>query len=112
MHYAITQPGNLVPGGADHFLRFDAGLAGIAIAITITRSPVVRLAGAEILGIGGLAVASLHKAVRERHRLAVVVYESALLAPTSRAVLAAARYPTTLVAIDQTASARMPGRKP
>ena len=36
-------------------------------SLTITRSPVVRLAGAEILGIGGLAVASLHKAVRERH---------------------------------------------
>jgi hypothetical protein len=83
MRYAVTQPGNLVPGGADLFLRFGAALAGIAIALTVTRSPLIRMAGAALLGVGGLIVASM-----QNSRLITLAY---VAATTWWAATAAAR---------------------
>jgi hypothetical protein len=56
MRYAVTQPPNLVPLGPDFLARVGAAVTGIAIALTVARSPLIWMAGGLLLGIGGLLV--------------------------------------------------------
>jgi hypothetical protein len=59
MRYAISQPASLVPGGFAVLVRLGGAITGIAIALTVARQPVLGLATAVILAIGGGAVAAL-----------------------------------------------------